>query len=108
MAQLTFAVTRAGLAVPVWVGLSGKTTAPLLAAGRQVAAPVRARGLLDTGSDVTAVAAWVLQRLAVPVATTTSTHTVGGLVPVNLNEVSVGITDPQQSQALWVTESDLI
>src|ERR1051326_3131676 len=73
MAQLTFPVTQAGLAVPVWIGLSGDATDALLAAGQPLVPPAAARGLLDTGSDVTAVAPWILQQLAVPVTSTSST-----------------------------------
>ena len=38
MAQLTFPLTKPGLVVPVWLGLSGATMKALLAAGQQ---PVR-------------------------------------------------------------------
>jgi hypothetical protein len=108
MAQLTFAVTSAGLAVPVWIGLPGPATAALVAAGTQVPAPVQARGLLDTGSDVTAVPSWVLQQFAVPVTSSTSTHTAGGQVRVNVSRVSLGITDPRQpAGAPWLTRPDL-
>jgi hypothetical protein len=74
MPRLTFPVTVAGLAAPVWIGLDGKTSSALHAAGQVITPPVQARGLLDTGSDVTAVAPWVVQRLALPRAATTVTH----------------------------------
>jgi len=54
MARLTFPVSRDGLIVPVWIGLSGQETTTLLAAGHAVPPPLKVRGLLDTGSDVTA------------------------------------------------------
>lgn len=38
MAQLAFPVTKPGLTVPVWIGLSGETTNALLAAGQRPAA----------------------------------------------------------------------
>jgi hypothetical protein len=109
MAQLTFPVTGAGLSVPVWIGLSGQTTAALVAVGMPVTPPIRARGLLDTGTDVTAVASWVLQQLAVSVTTTTSTHTAAGQVPVRLYRVSLGITDPSLPPGTpWLTQPDLL
>jgi hypothetical protein len=109
MAHLTFAVTSAGLAVPVWVGLTDQAMIALVGAGMQVPAPVGARGLLDTCADVTAVAPWILQQLGVPVATTSSTHTAGGPVKVSLYRVSVGITDPTQpAGSPWLTHSDLL
>jgi hypothetical protein len=103
MPQLTFPVSKAGLIVPVWIGLDGKTTSALLAAGQPIPAPVQARGLVDTGSDLTAVAPWILGQLAVPVAASASTHTAAGQVSVNLYEVSVSITDPAQTGAPMLT-----
>ena len=86
MPQLTFPVTRVGLSAPVWIGLDGKTTTALVTAGQPVAAPVQARGLVDTGSDVSVVASWVLQRY----------------------EVSLSITDPGQAGSPWLTQPDLV
>jgi hypothetical protein len=106
MAQLTFPVMKSGLAVPVWIGLNGDTTDALLAAG-QVPVPIQARGLLDTGSDVTAVAAWILQQLGITPTSTTSTHTAAGNVPVKIYSVSLGITDPNQPVRTWLTHSTL-
>ena len=108
MPQLTFPVTRAGLAVPVWIGLPGKLTAILLTAGRKIPAPVQVRGLLDTGSDVTVVASWVLQQLAIPAVTTTSTQTVAGPITVRLYEISLSITAPGQPGAPMLIEPDLL
>src|SRR6516164_817418 len=39
MAQLTYPISKAGLAVPVWIGLSGDATDALLAAGEIFANP---------------------------------------------------------------------
>jgi hypothetical protein len=109
MAQITFPVTAAGLAVPVWIGLNGQAAAALVAAGTPVTRPVGARGLLDTGSDATAIAPWILQQLAVPVVNTISTHTAAGQVQVRLYRVSLGITDPSQpAGAPWLTLPDLL
>jgi hypothetical protein len=108
MAQLTFPVSPDGLAVPVWIGLSGLVTSALLAAGRQIAPPVQARGLLDTGTDVTAVAPSILKQLAVPQAMMTSTQTASGQVKVWLFEVSLSILDPSLPSSPWLTQSDLL
>jgi hypothetical protein len=108
MPRLTFPVTVAGRAAPVWIGLDGKTCSALIAAGRPIPPPVPGRGLLDTGSDLTAVAPWVLQRLALPAAATTVTHTPGGQVRVNLYEISLGITDPNQLGGQWITHPNLL
>jgi hypothetical protein len=108
MPRLTFPVTAAGLTAPVWIGLDGKTSSALMAAGKAIVPPVQARGLLDTGSDVTAIAPWVLQRLALPPAAKTVTHTAAGQVKVNLFEVSLGITDPNLPGGPWMTLPDLL
>ena len=108
MALLTFPVTTAGLAAPVWIGLDGQATVAMRAAGLPIPAPVQATGLIDTGTDVTVVASWILRRLAVPLASTTSTHTAAGPVSVKLYSVSLGITDPAQpAGSPWLTRSGL-
>jgi hypothetical protein len=94
MAQLTFPVTRAGLEVPVWLGVSHRESNRLLASGQPIPPPVQARGLVDTGSDTTAVAPWVLHQLGLPKATSARSQTASGLVPVSLYEASLSITDP--------------
>lgn len=108
MAQLTFSATQAGLLVPVWIGLDGLTTKALHTAGRPIPPPVQARGLLDTGSNVTAVGSWVLQQLALPVASTTATQTVAGPVIVRLFTVSLSITDPTQQGSPMLTHPSLL
>jgi hypothetical protein len=107
MPQLAFPVTVAGLAPPVMVGIDGKTSSALFAAGKSIAAPIQARGLLDTGSDITAIASWVLQKLALPIAAKTVTSTAAGQINVNLYEVSLSITNPVQPNSPWLTLADL-
>jgi hypothetical protein len=109
MGQLRFAITGDNLAVPVWIGLDQQTTVARLAAGQSIPTALQARGVLDTGSNVTSVASWILQQLAIPVATVSSTHTPAGPVNVNLRCVSLGITDPTQPVgAPWLTEPTLL
>ncbi len=103
MAQLTFPVAKAGLAVPVWIGLSGDATNALLAAGQPLVLPVAGRGLLDTGTDVTAVAAWILRQLAIAATSKKCTHKASGQARVSVYQVSLGITDPAQSVRVWLT-----
>ncbi len=106
MSQLTFPVSPVGLAVPVWIGVSGAVTTSLHRSGQPISPPVQARGLLDTGSDITVAASWLLKGL--PVTSVTTTQTVAGPVKVNLYEVSLGITDPAQHASPWLTEPDLL
>lgn len=91
MPSLTFPVTVDGLAVSVLIGLDGNASHARLAKGQPILPPVKANGLLDTGCNVTAVAAPVLQQLALPQATTGTTQTAGGTVNVQLYSVSLSI-----------------
>jgi hypothetical protein len=66
----------------------------LIAAGRGLPAPLRAAGLLDTGSNVTCVAKGVVSGLGITPVVRTTTQTFAGPVPVDLYEVSVSVTQP--------------
>jgi hypothetical protein len=95
-----------GLLVDAVIGLDGATTAAHLAAGRPMPAPVRARAEIDTGSNITAVSATILQRLGVPVQYQSTTQTASGRLAVNVFEVSVGVrndADPTGSELVEPT-----
>jgi hypothetical protein len=92
MAHLTFPFGVGGLTLEVLIGLDGKTTATLHAAGQPITMPVRARGLLDTGTDATALAPWVFQQLGLQPTKYTTTHTASGTVNVAVFEVSLTIS----------------
>jgi hypothetical protein len=108
MPKLAFPVTTAGLAVPVLIGLDGQTTTVLRSAGQPVRPPVLARGLLDTGSNITAIAASVLQQLGLAPTTTGTTQTVSGAVAVDLFTVSLSIADLSRPSNAWLTHADLL
>ncbi len=105
---MTYPVTAAGLAVPVLIGLDSKAIAVLRAAGLRIPPPIRARGLLDTCSDLSGVTAAVLQQLPIPPTTTASTHTAAGPARVRIFEVSVSILGPAPSGAFLMTEPDVL
>jgi len=107
MAQLTFPVTKPGLTVPVWLGLSGETIDAKCAAGQTPAPPVQARGLLDTAADVTAVAPWILQQLAVPATSTATTTTAGGQVKVKVYKIPLG-NHRSRAGGSHLTQPDLL
>jgi hypothetical protein len=108
MASLTFPVTQAGLALPILIGLDGQTTTRLLATGQPIQPPISARGLLDTGTSVTSVAASVLQQLGLSPTASGKSQTASGMVSVRLFSVSLNITDPGRAGAPWLTHSDLM
>ena len=91
---MTFPIQPDGLLCDVLVGLDGQTTTRLHAAGQAILPPVRCRGLIDTGTDVTCVAPAVLRRLGLNnPAHRTKTHTVSGVAAVDLFEVSLSVAD---------------
>jgi hypothetical protein len=110
MPKFTYAVSQAGLEVPVLVGLDGQHTSDLVAAGKPVPAPVLVRGLLDSGSNMTAMAPWVAQKLRLASMASASTYTAGGPAAVQLFHVSITILPPSQQSGLitlpsvWVSE----
>jgi hypothetical protein len=109
MAPIAFPIERAGLILPVLIGLDGQETAARLAAGQPIPAPVEIRGLVDTATDVTAVAASVLQQLGIPVDHTVTTQTAAGAVTVNVKEVSLSLRGPDPSSGLvWTVPSLLV
>ena len=62
MPKLVFPVLPAGLGVDVLIGLDAATTMAQFAGGRPITAPIRARGEVDTGSNIPAVSAAILLR----------------------------------------------
>jgi hypothetical protein len=108
MPKLIFHARPDGLFVDVLIGLDGATTAALLAAGQPIPAPIRARSLIDTGSDVTVVSGSILARLGIPAQYRTTTQTISGPVAVNLFEVSVGITDFARAGSPELVEAHLL
>jgi hypothetical protein len=107
MPQLVFPIDPDGLLVHVVVGLCGLTTTRLMAAGQPITAPVSARGAIDTGTDVTAVSAAILQRLSVAAVNQKTTQTVSGQLNVQMFVVSIGITDFGNQAAPELIEPDL-
>jgi hypothetical protein len=93
MPKLEFPVAPDGLLVDVLIGLDRATILPQLATGQPIGAPVAARGEIDTGSNVTAVSAAILQCLGVPIQYQTTTPTASGSLSVNVAKVSVGVRD---------------
>jgi hypothetical protein len=108
MPQLTFPVTKEGLGVPVWVWLAPQAAIARQASGQSIPAPILARGLLDTGSNPSAVAPWVIQQLAITPATSGRTQTAAGLTQVDLYEVSLSITDPTRPSSPMLTHRSLL
>lgn len=94
MPKLTFPLQSDGLICDVLIGLDGRATTALAISGQPILAPIRCRGLVDTGTDVTCVASAVLRQLGLNVPIFKSkTRTTTGTAPVDLFEASVGVLD---------------
>jgi hypothetical protein len=107
MPKLEFPVLSEGLLVDVLIGLDGATTTALVAAGQALAAPIRARGEIDTGCNVTAISAALLRRLGVPVQFRSTSQTASGSVAVDVFKVSLGVRDLGDPTGLELVESTL-
>jgi hypothetical protein len=110
MPHVTLPVTPDGYLLPVVIGLSGQDSADLVAAAQPVPRPVLVQGEIDTGTNITCVAARVLNQLGLTAASTGhTTQTVGGTAQAQLFHVSLSIPPIGALQAsllvldfLWV------
>ncbi len=107
MGQLSFPITSDGLVVDTLVNVEASILVPLRLAGAG-APPIAGRGLIDTASDITAVALPILQQLRTPVVGHTSTQGIGGPLHVNLYRVSLHILDSQNLGLPWLSEPSLL
>jgi hypothetical protein len=91
MPRLSFPFVADGLLVTSLIALSTSEAKTHQAQGSPVPPPVRARGALDSGCTVTAVAPWVLKTLNATPGQSGSTQTASGKVPVTFYKVSFTI-----------------
>jgi len=109
MAQLTFPITGTDLYVDVRVNHSAPILSAIQATGFSAPSSVPARALIDTGSDLTVVAPWILQQLRIPPQLhTTQTQGIGGLLSVRLFNVSLSILDTTNAHLPWFVQPDLL
>jgi len=104
---LTYPIGPGGLEVDVLVNLEAAALIPLWQAGTRPAA-ISARGLIDTGSDITAVSQAILQHLAVPVVGRATTQGITGPVPVTLYRVSLHLYDSRNPALPWLPRPTLL
>jgi hypothetical protein len=91
MATQTHPVSIDGLALDVLIGLKGADMAALVAAGKPVPAPALVRALIDTGTDMTCCAKWIIQRFGLAPMLQHTTQGISGSAAVRLFEVSFSI-----------------
>jgi hypothetical protein len=93
MPRLTSPFGPDGLLVPAFLGLTAADLAAAQAAGAASPGVLQVRGMIDSGTTVTAVAPSVLARLNVPPGPAVQTTTAAGSVQVRLYQVSFTIYD---------------
>jgi hypothetical protein len=108
MAQLTFPTAADGLWVDVRINLDRAALQSLQSTGQPMPNSIQAKGLIDTGSDISAVAASILQQLGVPVYGQARTQGIAGPVPVRVFKVALFILDLRQRHLPWLVEPDLV
>jgi hypothetical protein len=84
MPQLILPITTDGLCVDARVNLDANSLASLQASGQPVPSSIQAKGLIDTGTDISVVAASILQQLGVPVHSQRTTQGIGGPLRIRL------------------------
>ncbi len=109
MPQLTFPIAAAELWVDVRVNLPAPMLASLQAGGLSAPPSIPARAEIDTGSDVTVIAPWILTQLGIPPQVTTAkTQSIAGSVSVRLFRVSLSILDASRPHLPWFVQPDLL
>jgi hypothetical protein len=94
MPHFTFPRGPEGYELDVVIGLSASDVLSLQTAGQPIPPFFHARALLDTATDMTAVAPRLLQPLGCPRLGQASTRTAGGIIKVDLYEISLAISAP--------------
>lgn len=104
MPRLSFPFGPDGLLLPTLLGLTSAELAATPGAASSGTGLLHVRGLIDTGSTLTAVAPGVLARLNVPRGPSVDTTTASGVVQVYLYRVSLTIYD--QASGVTLTRPD--
>src|SRR5262245_26500935 len=108
MDSLCFPLASDGPALEVLVGLNDQDSAACLQAGAPIPMPVRLRALIDSATDVTAVAPSAFQRLQLAPAGDAPSHTAGGQANVRLFNVSLSISGPRGAAGPMLHREDLL
>jgi hypothetical protein len=100
MPRLIFPFVPDGLLVPALIGLTRPALQTLQAQGAALPSLVRARGILDSGTTVTAVAPWVLSTRNATPGPAAQTRTAAGTVSVRYYQISFTIYNLASSGAV--------
>ena len=107
MPQLTFPIGSDGLCVDVFLNLDAAILVPLQSSGQPTPNPLPARGLIDTGSDLTVVSLPLLQQLGAAIQPPVTTHGLSGPVRADTYLISLHILDFQNLVGPWLSHPTL-
>ena len=93
MPQLSFPFDRNGMIVDVLLSCGGDRLKQLLAQNAPIPAPIWARGMIDTGTNVSAVSLPLLRQLGIEKGEAVKTEGIGGEFETHSYEVSLTIAD---------------
>jgi hypothetical protein len=105
---MTFPLASDGMVVQAVFGLNGPATAALVQSAQPIPRPVQVRTLLDSGTDITAIAPRLVQQLGLESLLPASSQTAGGLIQVNLYRVSLTVSGPAGRSGTVLTVTDLL
>jgi hypothetical protein len=108
MPQLTFPILTDGLLVDALVGLAGPATTALVAANQPIPRPLVVRGIIDTGSDVSAVSEATLLQLGIGKLYRATTTTFSGSTEVDICLASLSITNFNDPQAALFVQPNVV
>jgi hypothetical protein len=107
MSQLIFPITADGLMVNVRVNVDIATISSLTATGQPVPNSIEAKGLIDTGTDVSAVAPSIIRQLGIQSSAQRKTHGIGGNVQVRIFKVGLYLFSSTQPHLPWLVQPTL-
>ena len=107
MSRLTFPITADGLMVDVRVNVDSAALASLQGNGKPIPPSIEAHGLIDTETDISAVAPSILQQLGIADFETRETQGLAGPVQVRVFKVTLFIVDAAQLHLPWFMLPDL-
>ena len=93
MARCSFAVEADGLIVDVLVTLEEQALDALRAQGQTTPAPIPCRGMIDSGTNLTAISPGLRTRLGLTRGLRAATTTAAGFVSVTLYVVGLSVTN---------------
>jgi hypothetical protein len=108
MPHFTLTDTSDGMELTVVIGLNGREAATLVQAGQSVPVGTALRGVLDSGSNVTCVAARAIARYGLLPVGQDTTQTMAGPFTVRLFRMSLSIPRPGPQGGTLLVLDDLM